>query len=173
MTLFIKDLESKLEDILRSKDVKFRSFIPDFSLRVCENVQILRIRRNHWLAAIRATFFENKQKLDGDSQIRNQDGQEIDILAQELERANHIDRIEKNTRIPNTRNNKFRDRAKSLTPIMDLESIRKVQELFSSRSRSRSILDHADKIPSQSLTTTNGNTQSLSVKNSNHVSHTE
>ena len=52
--------DEKLEDLIRSKSNKFRPFIPDFSLRISETVQILRIRRVDWLAAVRATYFEKK-----------------------------------------------------------------------------------------------------------------
>ncbi|CAF4466509.1 unnamed protein product, partial [Rotaria magnacalcarata] len=84
--------------ILRAKDLKFRPFIPDFSLRVCEDVQILRIRRADWLAAIRATFFDNKQKENGGIPMVNPDGKQIDLLTQELEKANCVHRTGTTTR---------------------------------------------------------------------------
>ena len=78
-----------MEDLVRSKSNKFRPFIPDFSVRVSEDVQILRIRRVHWLAAVRATFFENRQTANGETPMLNSDGEQIDLLTQELERADN------------------------------------------------------------------------------------
>lgn len=54
-----------------------------------EDVQILRIRRVHWLAAVRATFFENRQTANGETPMLNSDGEQIDLLTQELERADN------------------------------------------------------------------------------------
>ncbi len=80
-----------MEDLIRSKSNKFRPFIPDFSLRVSETVQILRITRVQWLAAVRATYFEKKQTANGGTPMLNSDGEEIDLLQQELERVGHAD----------------------------------------------------------------------------------
>ena len=75
-----------MEDLVRSaKSNKFRPFIPDFSVRVSEDVQILRIRRVHWLAAVRATYFEHRQTANGETPMLNSDGEQIDLLTQELE----------------------------------------------------------------------------------------
>lgn len=52
-------------------------------------MQILRIRRVHWLAAVRATFFENRQTANGGTPMLNSDGEQIDLLTQELERADN------------------------------------------------------------------------------------
>lgn len=67
--------------------------MPDFSLRVSEDVQILRVRRVHWLAAVRATYFENKQTANGGALMLNSDGEQIDLLAEELEKVDHVDPI--------------------------------------------------------------------------------
>jgi hypothetical protein len=83
--------EEKIEDLVRSKSNKFRPFIPDFSLRVSEDVQILRISRVQWLAAVRATYFEKKQTANGGTPMLNSDGEEIDLLTQELEKVGHAD----------------------------------------------------------------------------------
>ncbi|CAF1141906.1 unnamed protein product [Rotaria sordida] len=83
--------DEKLDDLIRSKSNRFRPFIPDFSLRVSEDVQILRIRRVHWLAAVRATYFEKKQTANGDAPMLDSDGEKIDLLIQELEKADHVD----------------------------------------------------------------------------------
>ncbi|CAF0973748.1 unnamed protein product [Rotaria sp. Silwood1] len=83
--------DEKLDDLIRSKSNRFRPFIPDFSLRVSEDVQILRIRRVHWLAAVRATYFERKQTANGDTPMLNADGEQIDLLIQELEKVDRID----------------------------------------------------------------------------------
>ncbi|CAM4897569.1 unnamed protein product [Rotaria socialis] len=83
--------DEKLDDLIRSKSNRFRPFMPDFSLRVSEDVQILRIRRVHWLAAVRATYFEKKQTASGDAPMVNSNGERIDLLIQELEKVNRVD----------------------------------------------------------------------------------
>ncbi|CAF2869983.1 unnamed protein product [Rotaria sp. Silwood2] len=83
--------DEKLDDLIRSKSNRFRPFIPDFSLRVSEDVQILRIRRVHWLAAVRATYFEKRQTANGDAPMLDADGEQIDLLIQELEKVDHVD----------------------------------------------------------------------------------
>ena len=83
--------DEKIEELVRSKSNKFRSFIPDFSLRVSEDVQILRISRVQWLAAVRATYFEKKQTASGAAPMLNSDGEEIDLLQQELEKVGQVD----------------------------------------------------------------------------------
>lgn len=77
--------------MIRSKSNRFRPFIPDFSLRISEDVQILRIRRVHWLAAVRATYFERKQMANGDTPMLNSNGEQIDLLIQELEKVDNVD----------------------------------------------------------------------------------
>ena len=76
--------EEKLDDLLRSKSNKFRPFVPDFSLRVSETVQILRIRRVHWLAAVRASYFDKRP-------TTNSDEQQIVCLIEELEKADLVE----------------------------------------------------------------------------------
>jgi hypothetical protein len=56
-------------------------------------VQILRIRRVHWLAAVRATYFETKQTANGGTLMLNSDGEQIDLLTQELEKVDHVDPV--------------------------------------------------------------------------------
>jgi metal transporter CNNM len=160
--LFIKSPNSKVEDILRSKELKFRPFIPDFSLRVCEKVQVLRIRRTHWLAAIRATFFENKQKANGGPPMLNSDGKQIDLLTQELEKASFDDLRETSITPSNETNDKIRDRAISLGTTTDSDRVKTEHKHFFSRLRSGSISHHVNKISPESLTTSNRNTPSLS-----------
>ena len=75
------------------KSNKFHPFIPDFSVRVSEDVQILRIRRVHWLAAVRATYFEHRQTANGGKPMLNSDGEQIDLLTQELEKVDHVDPV--------------------------------------------------------------------------------
>ncbi|CAF1181250.1 unnamed protein product [Rotaria sordida] len=156
--------ESNVEDIVRSKDLKFRPFIPDFSLRVCENVQILRIRRTHWLAAIRATFFENKKKASGSPPILNLDGDQIDMLTQELEKANCVDRPETRIRTSSETSGEIRSRAMTLMPTTDSGRVKTGRERFFSLFRSRSSLYNVDKASSESPTTSNRNTSSLTSK---------
>ena len=86
-------MDEKLDELIRSKSSKFRPFIPDFSVRVSEDVEILRIRRVHWLAAVRATYFENRQTASGGAPMLDSDGEQIDLLTQELERADNVDPI--------------------------------------------------------------------------------
>ncbi len=54
-------------------------------------MQILRISRVQWLAAVRATYFEKKQTANGGTPMLNSDGEEIDLLQQELEKVGHAD----------------------------------------------------------------------------------
>ncbi|CAF1203210.1 unnamed protein product, partial [Didymodactylos carnosus] len=82
--------EEKVDDLIRLKSKSSRPYIPDFSVRVCEDVQILRIRRVHWLAAVRATYFETKQVANGGTML-NSDGETVDLLQQELEKADNPD----------------------------------------------------------------------------------
>lgn len=56
-------------------------------------MQILRIRRVHWLAAVRATYFENKQTANGETPMLDSDGEQIDILTQQLELVDHVDPV--------------------------------------------------------------------------------
>ncbi|CAF3800914.1 unnamed protein product [Rotaria sp. Silwood1] len=165
--------DNKVEDLLRSKDLKFRSFIPDFSLRVCEDVQILRIRRTHWLAAIRATFFENKQKANGDLPIFNSDGEQIDLLTQELEKANGVDQPETSARTSSETRDQMRDRTMSLMPATALGLDKREHEHFFSRLRSRTISHNVNKTSPESPTTSNRNTPSLTGKQRHHLFRTD
>jgi hypothetical protein len=171
--LFIKSPDKKVEDILLLKDLKFRPFIPDFSLRVCGNVQILRIRRKHWLAAIRATFFQNKQEANGDPPMLNLDGEQIDLLTQELEKANCVDRPEIIISPSSETNGKKRDRAMSLTPTMNSSRVIREHKDFLSRLRLISSSHNMDKIRSESPTISNPNTPSLISKQQHHLSRTD
>ena len=65
--------------------------MPDFSLRVSQDVQILRIRRVQWLAAIRASYFQQKQAENGGVPLLDADGEQIDVLTQELEKVDCVD----------------------------------------------------------------------------------
>jgi hypothetical protein len=60
---------------------------------VSEDVQTLRIRRVHWLAAVRATYFQTRQTANGGTPMLNSDGEQIDLLTQELERADNVDPV--------------------------------------------------------------------------------
>jgi len=93
LLFFFKNADENVDDLVRLKSNKFRPFIPDFSVRVSEDVQILRIRRVHWLAAVRATYFENKQTANGGTPMLNSDGEQIDLLTQELEKADNVDPV--------------------------------------------------------------------------------
>ncbi|CAF3806195.1 unnamed protein product [Rotaria magnacalcarata] len=162
--------DNKVEDILRAKDLKFRPFIPDFSLRVCEDVQILRIRRADWLAAIRATFFDNKQKENGGIPMVNPDGKQIDLLTQELEKANCVHRTGTTTRTSSGTSGKIRDRTMSLTPVTASGSVKTEPERFFSRLRSKTSSHNADNKLSEIATSSNRNTPSLTDKQRHHLS---
>jgi metal transporter CNNM len=135
--LFTKSPDNKEEDNVLLKDLNFRPCIPDFSLRVCGNVQILRIRRKHWLAAVRATFFQNKQEAGGGPPMLNPDGEQIDLFTQELEKANCADRPETSISPSSEKNGKRRDRANSLslTPTMRSGRVITEHKAFFSRLR--------------------------------------
>ncbi|CAF4693829.1 unnamed protein product, partial [Rotaria socialis] len=111
--------DEKVDDLIRLKSNKFRPFIPDFSVRVSEDVQILRIRRVHWLAAVRATYFENKQTANGGTLMLDSDGEQIDLLTQELEMADHVDAITATGQDgTNGEGNALRDRQSSFAPTI-------------------------------------------------------
>ena len=152
-----------MEDILISKYLKFRPFLPDFSLRVSEKVQILRIRRQHWLAAVRTNFFQNKQKTSDDPPTLTVNGEPIDLLTQELEKANCVDPSETNNAWINETNSDNRDRSTSLslTPRMGSGRATKSHKDVFSRLRSRSGSRHMDRIHSE-----NPKISTLSVSNS-------
>lgn len=135
-----------MEDVLLSKYLKFRPFVPDFSLRVSEKVQILRIRRQHWLAAVRTNFFQNKQKTSDDPPMLTVNGEPIDLLQQELEKANCADPSETNIAWPGETDNDNRDRATSLSLAPRMGSTRSITgHNFFNRFRSRSGSRHTDR----------------------------
>jgi hypothetical protein len=103
--------------LIRSKSNKFRPFVPDFSLRVSEDVQILRIRRVHWLAAVRATFFEKKQTANDESIVFDTANERIDLLKQELDKVDQIDL----SNVPNT-NDECRWRARTSSLALTITS---------------------------------------------------
>lgn len=162
-----------MEDVLISKDLKVRPFIPDFSLRICENVHILRIRRKHWLAAVRATFFQNKQGAKGSSPMLNPDGEQIDLLAQELEKANCIDRPEINISPPSETTSRKRERAMSLTSTRSSGRAATQNKDFFKRLRSKSSSRSMDKIRPESRISSNFNTPTLTVKHNHYVSRVD
>jgi metal transporter CNNM len=171
--IFIKSPDKKVEDVLLLKDLKFRPFIPDFSLRVCGNVQILRIRRKHWLAAIRATFFQNKQEANGGAPMLNPDGEQIDLLTQELEKANCVDRPETSISPSSETNGKKRDRAMSLAPTTSSGRVIREHKDFFSQLYSISSSHNMDKIRPESPTILNLNTPSLISKQRHHLSRAD
>lgn len=63
-------------------------------------MQILRIRRVHWLAAVRASYFEKKQAANGGPGGASSDEQQIVCLIEELEKA---DQVESNNATTTTR----------------------------------------------------------------------
>jgi hypothetical protein len=127
----------------------------------------LRICRTHWLAAIRATFFENKQKQNGGPPMLNLNGEQIDLLTQELTKANSINQPETSITISTETNGKIHDRSISLTPRMDSRHVKTEEKRFFSRQRSRSTSANVDRT---SLKTSNRNTPSLTTKQRHHLS---
>jgi hypothetical protein len=45
------------------------------------------------LAAVRATYFETRQTANGGTPMLNSDGEQIDLLTQELEKVDHVDPV--------------------------------------------------------------------------------
>lgn len=167
---FLKSTHHKVEDILLSKYLKFRPFVPDFSLRVCGNVQILRIRRKHWLAAIRATFFQNKQQANGDLSMLNPDGEQIDLLTQELQKANCVDRPEIVLDPSNENIDEKCDQTTSLTAsIRSDRGIGKHRAVFR-RLRSRSSPRNTDRIHLESPTILELDASNLNTKQIHYLS---
>lgn len=150
--------------MLRLNYVPSRPFIPDFSLKVCENVRILCIRRSQWLAAVRATYFENKQKPNGISIHIDSHSKPTDLFTQELQRANQDDQV--NPIMPDPSMSPFirRARAASLTsPSYTNVHVGGEPVYQDSRFRSRSASGSAPVMPLQA--------SMISIANSSYFSH--
>ncbi|CAF0745015.1 unnamed protein product [Adineta steineri] len=152
--------EEKLEDLIRSKSNKFRPFTPDFSLRISENVQILRIRRVHWLAAVRATYFEKKQLTNDGPSPLNSNGKKIDLLTQELEKVDHVDPTNSND---NTVGETRRQRTSSLALTVASDSGVEYEKLLIEHVVSRD-LSKSNRMSSESTINSSKNTPTLTDK---------
>lgn len=168
------------------KSNKFRPFTPDFSVRVSEDVQILRIRRVHWLAAVRATYFENKQTANGGALMLNSDGEQIDLLTQELEMADHVDPINATGSISGVAGQEgtngggiasaLRERTSSLAPTIasdggtttTTEQEKLLNQYSTSANASASV-----KVPTDSPSTSGRNTPTLSMKQKRQLFRSE
>ncbi|OQV20801.1 Metal transporter CNNM2 [Hypsibius exemplaris] len=58
-------------------------FVPDFTVYAISDVLFLRIKRSHYMAAVRATILERQGKADQDAIIEDTFGEEMDRLAKE------------------------------------------------------------------------------------------
>ncbi|UJR08015.1 hypothetical protein I4U23_012293 [Adineta vaga] len=153
------DSSNQVEGILHAKDHHVRPFVPDFGLRVCENLQILRIRRKHWLAAVRADFLEKKQKSDRPPSIPKPGGKQIDFLTQELEKADCVYQLEASIKPSTETNDKIRDRAISFTPLVNSTHVPTEEKKSVGRRSSSFGLQRSDKtLPESSTTTTTEDT---------------
>jgi hypothetical protein len=158
---------------MRSKSTKkFRPFLPDFSLRVSEDVQILRIRRVHWLAAVRATYFEKTQTANGDTPMLNSAGEKIDLLTQELEKADHVDLSNAMGTIGGGGGNTKRDRTSSLALTIASDSGVEHERLLSQHHELNHLTDSA-KISTGSPVNSGRNTPVLSGKHRRQVFQSE
>ncbi|CAF1120410.1 unnamed protein product [Adineta steineri] len=165
--------DSTVEDILHSKNLKSRSFVPDFSLRVCEDVQLLRIRRRHWLAAVRANFFENERTVGGGAAMLNSNGEQIDLLIQELEKANCVDQLETGTRPSNETKERTRKRSMTFIPTMNSIPVKTEPKGHFKRPRSRSGSQYVDNSSPEIPTILNHSTLSLTDNQHHHLSSTD
>jgi len=111
---------------------------------VSEDVQILRISRVQWLAAVRASYFEKKQTANGETPMLNSDGEEIDLLQQELEKVGHVDTSTVNGDIT-------RERTSSLALTIASDSGLEQEKLLAQHQRLKN-LSQSCKIPTDSPT---------------------
>lgn len=121
-------------------------------MRVSEDLQILCIPRPYWLAAVQATFFENKQTTGSGSTTLNFDGEQIDILKQELEKVDQFDLPESNTRTSSVTISASRNRAMTMSPTLNSPSIKIERESILNRLRSRKSLNNVQEGSSQNST---------------------
>ncbi|CAF4307862.1 unnamed protein product, partial [Rotaria magnacalcarata] len=94
----------------------------------------------------------------------NPDGKQIDLLTQELEKANCVHRTGTTTRTSSGTSGKIRDRTMSLTPVTASGSVKTEPERFFSRLRSKTSSHNADNKLSEIATSSNRNTPSLTDK---------
>ncbi|CAF2320775.1 unnamed protein product [Rotaria sp. Silwood2] len=174
--------DEKVDELIRLKSNKFRPFIPDFSVRVSEDVQILRIRRVHWLAAVRATYFENRQTANGGALMLNSDGEQIDLLTQELEMADHVDPITTTGSISGavgqdgvTGGGSIRERTSSLAPTIASDGGVTLieQERILAQNQALANLSNIAKVPTDSPNTSGRNTPTLTVKQKRQLFRSE
>ncbi|CAF0976819.1 unnamed protein product [Rotaria sordida] len=166
--------DEKVDDLIRLKSNKFRPFIPDFSVRISEDVQILRIRRVHWLAAVRATYFENRQTANGGTLMLNSDGEQIDLLTQELERADHVDPVIATGSVAgqdSVTGGSARDRTSSLAPTIASDGGNPFieYEKISTQNPALVNISHTTKMSTESPNTSGRTTPTLTGKQKRQV----
>ncbi len=120
-------------------------------------MQILRITRVQWLAAVRATYFEKKQTANGETPMLNSDGEEIDLLQQELEKVGHVD--QKNSTIDDPP----RVRTSSLALTIASDSGVEHEKLLAQHQALKN-LSNSSKITSDSPMNSGRNTPTLTQK---------
>lgn len=165
------------------KSNKFRPFVPDFSVRISEDVQILRIRRVHWLAAVRATYFETKQTANGGQLLLNSDGEQIDLLTQELEKVDHVDPVTATGSISGAAGrdgtiedgNILNERAPSLAPTIASDGgiVGTEQDKLLNQTQVMTTISNSAKFPPDSPNNSGRNTPTLTGKQKRQLYNSE
>jgi hypothetical protein len=132
-------------------------------LRITEDVQVLRIDRIRWLAAVRATYYDRKQKSSGETPILNSDGVKIDLLTRELEKMDNVEPSNTNGTGEVTRE---RRSSLGLTTASDSGV---EQEKLLAQHQALNNLSNSSKISTDSQQNSGRNTPTLTQKHRRHL----
>ncbi len=133
-------------------------------MRISEDVQILRIDRIRWLAAVRATYYERKQKSTGETPILNSAGEKVDLLTRELENIDHVDTSNTNV----TGGEPTRERRSSLASTSVSDGGVEHEKLLAQHPI-LSNLSNSTKLPTDSPVNSGRTTPILTQKNRKHL----
>jgi hypothetical protein len=132
-------------------------------LRITEDVQVLRIDRIRWLAAVRATYYDRKQKSSGETPILNSDGVKVDLLTRELEKMDNVEPSNTNGTGEVTRE---RRSSLGLTTASDSGV---EQEKLLAQHQALNNLSNSSKISTDSPQNSGRNTPTLTQKHRRHL----
>jgi hypothetical protein len=132
-------------------------------LRITEDVQVLRIDRIRWLAAVRATYYDRKQKSSGETPILNSDGVKVDLLTRELEKMDNVEPSNTNGTGEVTRE---RRSSLGLTTVSDSGV---EQEKLLAQHQALNNLSNSSKISTDSPQNSGRNTPTLTQKHRRHL----
>ena len=114
-----------------------------------------------WLAAVRATYFEKKQTANGGTPMLNSDGEEIDLLQQELEKVGHADPTHMNEE-------SMRERTSSLALTIGSEGGIEQEKLLAQYHALKN-LSNSSKFTSDSTMNSGKTTPTLTEKRRRHL----